>query len=249
LLPLVALSGGADPAAIGASGQANTAAHDPGPLPVRQPASVRPRMREHFTQVAAIRDAIIQADLSGVRTPATRLATAQHEGLPTAAQPFIGEVQRLAAQVGAAETLLDAAAGMARLAAACGNCHVSVEVHPTLLAVMPRGEDTSLKGQMRRHYRAVDQLYRGLVVPSTISWNAGVEALSSVRHELLRTRSGEPATPEVQQLAQQLDALAKDAAAAGSQGDRWPLYGKMLTTCSDCHRLQGIVVSPGRDGR
>ena len=33
------------------------------------PTGVRPRMREHFAKGAAIRDAVIRADLEGVRAP------------------------------------------------------------------------------------------------------------------------------------------------------------------------------------
>lgn len=246
VLPWFSVSGDAGRSAAERAPQASPSGQEQEPPPPQAPSSVRPRMREHFTHVAAIRDAVIRADLAGVREPASWLAKEPQDGLPVAAQPYVGEMQRLAADVAAAKDIREAASGMARLAAACGNCHVSVKANPTLMAVLPRGEDETVKGHMRKHFRAVEHLYRGLVVPSTHSWNQGVEALSGAPQELEFTKSGKPTSPEIRKLAQQLHAIAKEAAGADSQGARWPLYGKMLATCSDCHSLQGIVVSQRR---
>ena len=157
-------------------------------------------------------------------------------------------MQRVAAEVAAAESLPQAASGMARLAAACGNCHVAVKANPTLIAVLPRAEDETIKGRMRKHYRAAEHLYRGLVVPSSHSWQLGVEALSGNPVELELTKSGKP-SPEIRALAQRLLGLAQNAGSAESQGARWPLYGQMLTTCAECHSRQGIVIPPTPDGR
>jgi cytochrome c553 len=235
LLPLLALAAGAG---------AQTSAGQAGPGgAVQEPSTVRPRMRAHFTHVAEIRDAIIRSDLAGVRPPATWLSTQVQEGLPLSAQPHVGEMQRIAAEVAAAEGLPQAAGGMARLAAACGNCHVAVKANPTLLAVIPKAEDETLKGRMRKHYRAAEHLYRGLVVPSSHSWQLGVEALSGNPVDLELTKSGEP-SPEIRALARQLVDLAQKAGSADSQGARWPLYGQMLTTCAACHSRQGIVIPP-----
>ena len=91
-----------------------------------QPApTVRPRMREHFTRGAEIRDAVIRADLEAVRAPARWLAEHPQEDLPLSAQPNIAEMQRLAAEVAAASDLVQASRGMAQLAAACGSCHTA----------------------------------------------------------------------------------------------------------------------------
>ena len=243
LLPLITLAGGAGAQAPTApAGQAATTGSG------QEPSPVRPRMRAHFSHVSEIRDAIIRSDLAGVRPPATWLATQPQEGLPIAAQPHVGEMQRVAAEVAAAKSLPQAASGMARLAAACGNCHVAVEATPTLMAVLPQSEDETLKGRMRKHYRAAEHLYRGLVVPSSRSWQLGVEALSGNPVELELTRSGKP-SPEIRALAQRLLGLAQNAASAESQGARWPLYGQMLTTCAECHSRQGIVIPPTPDAR
>ena len=54
--------------------------------PAGQPApTVRPRMREHFLLGAAIKDAVIQADLEAVREPATCLAEHPQDDLPASA--------------------------------------------------------------------------------------------------------------------------------------------------------------------
>ena len=201
-------------------------------------------MREHFSKGAAIRDAVIRADLAGVREPAKWLADHPQEDLPDSAQPQILEMRRLAAVVAAAKDLPQAARGAARLAAACGACHTAIDVTPTLMAAMPRREDETLAGHMRKHYRAADLLYRGLVVPSEHSWNTGAAALTGDPTEL-ELRRGSTARPEIEALAKRLHGLAQEAGKAGDPKARSDVYGRMLETCSDCHKLQKIVIPQG----
>jgi cytochrome c553 len=210
-----------------------------------QPApSVRPRMREHFTRGAAIRDAVIRADLEAVRAPARWLAEHPQEDLPLSAQPQIGEMQRLAAEVAAATDLSQAALGLARLATACGACHTAVDATPTLMAALPRGEDNTLTGSMRKHYRAADLLYRGLVVPSTHSWNLGAEALSADPASLDLRRDATP-DPEIRALAERLRNLAEQARNAPDPKSRSAIYGQLLVTCSECHKRQDVEIEQG----
>jgi cytochrome c553 len=204
-------------------------------------------MREHFLRGAAIRDAVIRADLEGVRAPAKWLADHPQEDLPESAQPNILEMRRLAAEVAAAKDLPQAAHGVARLAAACGSCHVAIEVTPTLVAAFPRGEDETLKGEMKKHYRAADLLYRGLVVPSEHSWNSGAKALAGDPAEL-ELRRGPGAKPEIETLARRLHDLAEEAGKAGDPKARTEVYGRMLETCSDCHKRQKVVIRQGASG-
>jgi len=210
-----------------------------------QPApTVRPRMREHFTRGAAIRDAIIRADLEAVRAPAQWLAEHSQEDLPPSALPHIAEMQRLAATVAKAPDLPQAALGLARLAAACGACHTAVDATPTLIAALPRGEDDTLTGRMRKHYRAADLLYRGLVVPSTHSWNLGAEALSADPATLDLKRGATP-QPEIETLSQRLHDLAEHARKAEDPKSRSDIYGQMLETCSECHKRQDVEIGEG----
>lgn len=219
----------------------------PVPQTQPQPTELRPRMREHFSKGAAIRDAVIRADLEGVRAPAKWLADHPQEDLPDSAQPNILEMRRLAAEVAAAKDLPQAARGVARLAAACGACHTAIEVTPTLVAAFPRGEDETLKGEMKKHYRAADLLYRGLVVPSEHSWTSGAKALAGDPTEL-ELRRGPGAKPEIETLARRLHDLAEEAGKAGDPKARTEVYGRMLETCSDCHKRQKVVIRQGASG-
>jgi mono/diheme cytochrome c family protein len=205
---------------------------------------VRPRMREHFSKGAAMRDAVIRADLEGVRAPATWLAEHTQDDLPESAQPNILEMRRLAAEVAAAKDLPQAARSVARLAAACGACHTAIQVTPTLMAAMPRREDETLAGHMRKHHRAADLLYRGLVVPSEHSWTSGATALAGDPAEL-ELRRGPTANPEIEALAKRLHGLAREAGKAGDPKARADIYGRMLETCSDCHTRQNVVIPTG----
>jgi cytochrome c553 len=224
-----------------------TGSQDPAP-PVQPegqpPPEVRPRMREHFNHGAAIRDAVIRADLEGIREPAKWFAEQSQADLPASAQSNIRDMQRRAAELAAAADLTEAARGVARLAAACGACHTAVDATPTLIAALPRGEDDSLAGHMRKHNRAVDLLYRGLVVPSDDSWNRGADALTGDPVELELTRGAET-QPEIQALARQIHALARQAGTATDSKSRSEIYGQMLATCSDCHEKLNVTVTQG----
>ena len=217
------------------------------PAPQAQPQPIpelRPRMREHFSKGAAIRDAVIRADLEGVRAPAKWLAEHPQEDLPESAQPNVREMQRLAADLAGAANLPQAARGVARLAAACGACHTAVEVTPTLMAAVPRSEDESIGGHMRKHHRAADLLYRGLVVPSEHSWTTGAKALAGDPAEL-ELRRGPTAKPEIEALAKRLHGLAEEAGKTSDPKARSEIYGRMLETCSDCHKRQKVVIPQG----
>jgi len=216
-------------------------------VPAQPAPTVRPRMREHFTRGAAIRDAVIRADLEGVRAPAQWLAEHPQEDLPVSALPHIGEMQRVAAEVAAASDLSQAARGLGRLAAACGGCHTAVDATPTLMAAVPRGEDNTLTGSMRKHYRAADLLYRGLVVPSTHSWNLGAEALTADPATLDLKRGATP-QPEIEELAQRLRDLGVQARKVEDPKSRSEIYGQMLETCSECHKRQGVEIKQGSPG-
>lgn len=218
-----------------------------GQVPGQPAPTVRPRMREHFTRGAAIRDAIIRADLEAVRAPAKWLAEHTQEDLPPSALPHIGEMQRYAGEVAAASDLSHAALGLARLAASCGACHTAVDATPTLMAAMPKGEDDTLTGRMRKHYRAADLLYRGLVVPSTHSWNLGAEALSA-DPATLDVKRGTTPKPEIEALAKQLHDLAEHARKAEDPKTRSEIYGQMLETCSECHKRQDVEIDEGTPG-
>ena len=116
------------------------------------------------------------------------------------------------------------------------------------MAAMPRGEDETLAGHMRKHYRAADLLYRGLVVPSEHSWNSGADALAGDPAEL-ELRRGPTARPEIEALAKRLHGLAQEAGKAGDPKARSEVYGRMLETCSDCHKRQKSRDSSGRGPR
>jgi cytochrome c553 len=228
----------------GSLGWSQGTAPPPNQIPGEPAPTVRPRMREHFTRGAEIRDAVIRADLEGVRAPARWLAEHPQEDLPLSAQPKIAEMQRLAADVAAASDLVQAARATAHLAAACGSCHTAVDATPTLMAALPRGENATLAGHMRKHYRAADLLYRGLVVPSTHSWNLGADALTGDPAELDLKRDSTP-QPEIEALAERLHDLAQQARKAEDPKTRSDLYGQMLGTCSECHKLQNVEIAEG----
>src|SRR4029453_15622507 len=84
---------------LASDGVASLAGSQGPPVPQGQPQptpELRPHMREHFAKGAAIRDAVIRADLEGVRAPAKWLADHPQEDVPESAQPNVLEMRRLA---------------------------------------------------------------------------------------------------------------------------------------------------------
>ncbi len=108
------------------------------------------------------------------------------------------------------------------------------------MAAIPKGEDDTLQGRMKKHSRGADLLYRGLVVPNDYSWTRGAELLSGDPTDIaLKLRKGPQ--PEVEALAKQLYDQAQEAKKAAAS-ERPALYGQMLVTCSSCHVQQKVKI-------
>ncbi len=116
---------------------------------------------------------------------------------------------------------------------------------PTLVAAFPRGEDETLKGEMKKHYRAADLLYRGLVVPSEHSWTSGAKALAGDPTEL-ELRRGPGAKPEIETLARRLHDLAEEA---GKAGDPKARIGGLRADARDLFRLPQAAEGRDSSGR
>lgn len=140
-------------------------------------------MRHHFWDVAQARDAVIQADLEGVRAPLLRIADARYgDDLPVDWRDWVKEMQeqaRLGAQVA---TLAEAAEVVAQLSNGCAECHRATRGGPKIADdaadYRPAGE--GLPERMRRHMWAADALWVGITAKNHQAWTRGAKALEEL---------------------------------------------------------------------
>jgi hypothetical protein len=116
--------------------------------------------------------------------------------------PWIEEMQTVARRGIDAKTLDQAAAAVASLAQACGECHRATrggpEIDDDVRAFDAHGR-TGLKGAMAQHVWAAEQLWVGMTAPQHQSWASGAEALASTPlPPSTETKAPDDADPEAE---------------------------------------------------
>ena len=204
-------------------------------------------MKEHFTRIVTIQQAVIRGDLEDVREPARWLAEHQTTGdvaSPSAA--LLTNMRSVAKRASDAKTLPAAAGDAAALVATCGNCHAALSVRPKLPPVpdVPAGA-TGTAEHMLEHQHAVDQMYQGLVGPSDDQWMKGAKELTAsplARNDLPR----DPAlTNDIAAAEARTHQLAEKALQTKDMNGRAAIYGEIIAGCGQCHGLHGRVWGPG----
>lgn len=196
-------------------------------------------MREHFTRVREVEEAIILGDISAARTPALWLADhPSMTGFPPATEGPLAEMKAAARTVATTSDVQEAAMGAANLVGMCGRCHAAAKVEPKV--PLPPAIIT-VKGpteHMINHQAAVDLLYRGLIVPVSGDWMRGAEALKKAE---LGSKERKGLTPEALAAEERVHELAEEAIKAPDQRTRINIYGSLIGSCASCHRLHGRV--------
>ncbi len=230
-----------------AAGVLRTQAASPSPIETAQqsPPSLERQayMRHHFAEVAAVHAAIIRGDLAAIRGPATELARMPvPPGTLTVAVPFVVAISDGARRAVGATTLPAAAEATAFILQQCGECHRAAKASP-----QPPAQPPSSAGgivHMAEHQWAMDELLRGLVVPSAAQWNRGTGRLRTAP-----LRQGElPADPglagSITRADDRVHLIANRAAEARTAAARAGVYADLLTTCADCHGLHRKTRDP-----
>ena len=197
------------------------------PSPEDAPA-VRFEMDEHYMDVWAIKDAVVDGELDTVAELAERLAAREREAdHPSSWDPHVQHVVTHAEALTKGDDLGVAASGVAQLGAACGGCHSDLGVQVTFDdTVEPDMDDDSSAASMQRHQWAVDRMWEGLVGPSDWAWEHGAE--------LIVHAPGCAETPDGPGCAA-MATLGPQAVAAADENARVDVYGKLLGTCAACH--------------
>jgi cytochrome c553 len=201
--------------------------------PVDRDVTLRLHMHGNFDLLRAIERLLIRGKLED----AARLATAIAEVPDTPAHGSYAAhavlVRDRAAAVARATSVEQACKLEAKLAAACGGCHLETGGVPALRSFPSAPADQpTLAGRMARHRWAADRLWEGVVFGAVEPWNAGLDILAATPIDW-----GERAK-ERAPLGLELARLAVNARKLGASIDgRATAYGQMLATCAACHTL------------
>lgn len=199
-------------------------------------------MAQHFDEVSRLQEAVIGGRLEEARTAALELAN----GLRDADHPpgwhvFLQDVRAGAWTAARATDLPTAARGVARAAAACGDCHAAMGLVATRVdedAVAP--PSGGLREYMMRHNWAVGRMWTGLVAPSDDAWREGATVVGEAgAFPLPKALAADPA---VSALAARLATTGALAATATSSRERAQTYGELIGDCAGCHRRIGDVM-------
>jgi len=216
-------------------------------------------MQFHFWDVAEARDAVIQADLEGVRAPLLRIAEGTYgDDMPSDWRTWIEEMQTQARAGAQVKTLEEAAQAVAKLSGTCAECHRTTKAGPVLSddapGYQPRGE--GLPERMQRHMFAAEALWAGLTAPQHQAWSRGARALSELPMPEEAGPQAEQGETEAEQEGADADegsadapaplspfvakldairALGDRADAAAQPSEKVAVYGEILTHCSSCH--------------
>jgi hypothetical protein len=194
---------------------------------------VRFHMHENYALYAAVERLLLRGKLDDARDLTRLIGLApDEEGLSTWAD-------RVTAARGLARSLADAPSvdegcrRAARLAAACGSCHVATNAvpefsHPPALPLDRR----TVESRMARHMWAVERIREGVIGGVDEAWRDGLEILSSAPLPWPATDADRAA---LARRIREVSSAKRPGARAGTIDDRARMYGELLVTCAACH--------------
>jgi outer membrane protein OmpA-like peptidoglycan-associated protein len=142
-------------------------------------------MRDHFKLASAACDAVISGRLDEARSALMALATsAPHEDVPHDWMPWLDEMHATAERAAKSATLDQAAASVAVLANACGECHRTTRGGQREAAREAKEYEAQgkkgLAEKMARHKFSAEALWLGLTGPQHQAWADGSSALMNI---------------------------------------------------------------------
>ena len=194
------------------------------------------QMERHDAEATAMRTALIDGNLDGLRQAAAELdRRLPIHGMPDGLVARQAELKSIAGRLAKATTIEVAAGATGELAVACGSCHAQVGILPPPRSDEPNGE--TWESAMARHSWAADEMWTGLVWKSDARFRHAVEVWNATPLAQPHTADDKRFTAEVLALEDRVHDLAEQAAGMMEPSRRAPLYGEMLVTCSACHGL------------
>lgn len=189
---------------------------------------MRMHMTANFDLVRAIERLLIRGKLDDAKRFAAAIAMAPDEPTHGPWASRVMTVRERAAELARATTVDDGVRGVAKLGAACGDCHAEVTTGLGFANPPPVPPDKpTIEARMLRHRWAADRLWEGIVGNADDAWMEGLAVLSSSPLEQPADRAA---------LARRLKQLA-DRARRDKSGTtaRAVTYGEILQVCASCH--------------
>jgi mono/diheme cytochrome c family protein len=221
------------------------AASPPAQPPARTVPERAAAMRAHFDEVIQIHEAVVRGDLEAAREPAKRLASSsRYDDLSPEGRRFVSTLTMTAARVSTASTVDAAAAATASMLVTCGDCHRALGRQPAPAAVVSRSDLGGVVGHMLEHDAAVQEMFRGLVIPSATAWREGAARL---RVAPLRGGSlphDRALTSRIMKYEKRTHETAARAIDADKPTTRATAYADLIAQCAGCHGLHPNVWGP-----
>ncbi|MEX1366776.1 MAG: hypothetical protein AB1Z98_26860 [Nannocystaceae bacterium] len=202
-----------------------------------EPSALARQMHEQLALVTAIQQATVRGDLPEAQTHAQALteqlrATIDDADAPESWRPHLNAIDGELEALQHADDLRAAGSTVARLGLGCGRCHQAQAVTPALPELTPPESGEGLEAAMRTHRWATDRMWEGLVGPSSDRWIRG-STMFIVLPGCDETMGA--AGPEQRAQCQHAQSLARRGHVARSLEARATIYGRLLTTCAQCH--------------
>jgi len=184
------------------------------------PPATRPKghMAEHLQSARDMQQAIADGRLSKARELAAWFANHPlDEEQPW--RRYALALRGAALRIEKAREIEAAGAELGGFGSACASCHVAASVTPTFTyGPPPRELDDSFGARMERHQWAAARLWEGLIGPSEHEWLEGATVLATVG------------------IGERMQEQAREAQTLHGPSERAQLYGRMMSTCAECHQ-------------
>ncbi|MEN0064738.1 MAG: hypothetical protein AAGA48_21515 [Myxococcota bacterium] len=129
--------------------------------------------------------------------------------------------------------LVEAAAGVGRIAQQCGACHATTKGGPGIAQALDLPPQQWDEGQnMALHAWATEWMWLGLLAAEDGAWLRGAEALDD---KPLPPRFANAPAPTDQPQLEQLVYILANRALDVPVAERGALMGQLLATCAECH--------------
>lgn len=202
-------------------------------------------MHERFDLVLSIQAEIVRGDLAAARATARALTEKPLQAdAPDLFTRHASAIADDAREASTAPDVLAAAVATARMLSTCGMCHRAAGVMPAPTARQWPSVGGTV-GHMLDHQRAMDQLLRGMTVPSQSEWLAGARTLRAAPLHVRDLPRDPKLSPELLRVEEAVHRLAEDAVAAETPNSRVRVYSTLLAGCADCHSLHRRIWGPG----
>lgn len=193
--------------------------------------------KEHFRLANEVLDAVIEGRLKKAQKAGAWLADpARLKEIPKGWEKHWVAVQNSGKELTKADNQQKAALVVAKIASACGSCHVAMKAKPKF---KEQKLDTSMGGTkafMRRHIWATARLWEGLAGPHDANWVKGADALAKDKGLHKKVHARGKLNQEIKSWAKMIYGMGKKAKKTKGQKERTDLFGGLLQGCFHCHQ-------------